>query len=131
MPQELSLLANLLKASPSKGGLNASNYPAPYGLRAYLLPDGSYGGQMMPKYTGWLGPRENTGDPNTVSNELSIDDEYGDFPAMTPNLSPSQLARLLALKEGEKVPNDIFNTAREFALKRRAAGLNAFKDIGD
>ena len=40
---------------PNNGGLNATNRPNPFGLRAFQLPNGNYGGQMMPKETGFHG----------------------------------------------------------------------------
>ena len=127
-----NILGGLLGASPSQGGLNATNYPNPYGqLRAYLNKDGTYGGQMMPKYTGWQGELKNLAYPNTVSTELSVGDSVGDFPSIVPNTTAEQLARLLRLKENQQVPRDIYETARQFALQRRAQGLSPFKDAGD
>ncbi len=50
-----SLLGTSNASIPSQGGLLATNYPNPYGLRAFVKPDGTYGGEMMPKTTGWQG----------------------------------------------------------------------------
>lgn len=127
----LDYYSGLLTTDTSKGGLSATNYPAPYGLRAYMLPDGTYGGQMMPKYSGWLGEQKSIAYPDSISTELSIGDEKGDFPAMTPNLTQKQLIRLLSLKSNQKIPKDIYDTAKEFADVRRKHNQSPFKDIWD
>lgn len=119
-----------LLGDPSQGGLNATNYPNQWGLRAYK--DGiGYGGEMMPKYTGWLGVLANTAHPGDVSTEISVGDNYGEFPSMSPSLNADQIKRLLAVKEGQKIPRDIVNTAKGDADKRRALGLSPFKDVWD
>jgi hypothetical protein len=124
------LLTGLLDNLPSNGGLNATNYPNQWGLRAYKEGDG-YGGDMMPKYTGWLGQQPNIAHPNNVSTELSVADDIGEFPSMTPNLDKEQLNRLLSLKDGQRMPNDIYNSALQFANQRRDKGLSPFKDVFD
>ncbi|MDD4971855.1 MAG: hypothetical protein PHT07_20715 [Paludibacter sp.] len=116
---------------PSQGGLNATNYPNQWGLRAYKNPDGSYGGEMMPKWTGWQGLMQNIAYPDSVSSELSVGDQKGDFPSMVPTTTPEQLSRLLSLKENQRMPQDIYETARQFAEQRRAKGLSPFKDVWD
>ena len=45
----MNFLDYLFNTVPSQGGLLATNYPNPYGLRAFVKPDGTYGGEMMPK----------------------------------------------------------------------------------
>ena len=119
----MATLAELFATEPSKGGLAASNRPAPYGLRAYKQNDGTYGGQMMPKWTGWAGVQNL---PNgDVMTELSVGDEHGDFPAIYQGITPADLTQVV----GGRVTEDIYNRARAAANKRRALGLNPFKDI--
>lgn len=119
----MATLADLLTADPSKGGLTASNRPAPWGLRAYKNKDGSYGGQMMPKWTGWAGVQNL---PNgDVMTELSVGDEYGDFPAIYEGITPAQLTQVI----NGNITDDIYNMAKRAANNRRAQGLNPFKDI--
>jgi len=120
-----------LLGNPAMGGLLATNYPNQWGLRAYKNQDGSYGGEMMPKWTGWQGLLANTAYPGSVSSELSVGDEKGDFPSIVPDTTPQQLNKLLSLKESEKMPQDIYETARKFAEQRRALGLSPFKDVWD
>ena len=86
------LFNNPANTSPSNGGLNASNYPNPYGLRAYPLKDTTgnitgYGGEFMPKSVGWLGLLQGQGKEkgNTVT-EYSLDDEKGSYPSVVPTL---------------------------------------------
>lgn len=127
----MASFSDMLTPSPQQGGLDASNRPNPYGLRAYKNADGSWGGDMMPKWTGWLDVQQNTGKPGYVSTELSVGDSKGDFPTMVPTLSAEQVQRLLALPEDTKVPEDIYKAALDFANKRRSQGLSPFKDLGD
>lgn len=132
MTDKNELMANaLLGKSPQNGGLNATNYPNQWGLRAYEKQDGSYGGQMMPKYNGWQGQLNNLAHPSSVSTEISVGDDIGEFPAIAPNTTNEQLARLLVLKDGERMPDDILQTAQDFANKRRIQGLSPFKDVWD
>ena len=116
---------------PVNGGLNMTNYPNQWGLRAYKNNDGSYGGEMMPKYSGWQGPLKNIAYPNSVSTEISVGDSKGDFPSIVPTTTAKQLSKLLSLKNYEKMPNDIYETARQFAEQRRMQGLSPFKDVWD
>lgn len=125
------VMGGLLNQSPSNGGLNATNYPNQWGLRAYKNTNGSYGGEMMPKYNGWQGLHQNIAYPDSVSSELSIGDSQGDFPAIVPDTTPEQLLRILALKNDERMPIDIVKTAQDFANKRRALGLSPFMDVWD
>lgn len=90
---DYSQILGLLFSNPSQqGGLNALNYPNPYGLRAYELKDKQgnvtgYGGEMMPKSTGWLGLLAGQGKlKGSDVTEYSIGDERGDFPSVVPTL---------------------------------------------
>lgn len=117
-------LAQLLKgAKPEQGGLSVGNYPNPYGLRAYMNPNGTYGGQMMPKTTGWKGVNYNP--KGEAVTELSIGDDRGDFPSIVPTLNANELNQIVQ-------KNNILPSARqkaqEFADLRRSQGLSPFKD---
>jgi hypothetical protein len=119
-----------LLGSPQSGALMASNYPNQYGLRAYLKSDGTYGGQMMPKHTGWKGLI-----PSRISNdvitEMSVGSDIGEFPLVVPSLTNEQLTIISQLKENDQIPDDIYRKAEEFARARQALGLSPFKDIWD
>jgi hypothetical protein len=77
---------------PSKGGLSYQDYPNQYGLRAYPKKDKKgkvtgYGGEMLPKSVGWLGPLEGQGDlKGSQVTEYSMDDDKGSFPSVVPTL---------------------------------------------
>ena len=103
--------------------------PTPFGLRAYKKPDGSYGGEMMPKGYGWLGLIPNP--KGGVSSELSSEDDVGSFPLMAPTLTKKQLNTLLNLPERKKVPEDIYKSALDWANFRRSQNLSPFKEIWD
>ena len=113
----------MVGAEPSQGGLNYRDYPNPYGLRAYKNKDGSYGGEMLPKSTGWLGLLAGTG-PNkgSVMSEYSIGDEQGDFPSLNPLLDQSQIGRVL----GGKMSPDIIQKAMEWRDMQKSKGQSPF-----
>ena len=120
-------LAQLLQgAQPSQGGLSVGNYPNPYGLRAYQNPNGTYGGQMMPKYTGWQGVNYNP--KGQAVTELSIGDNIGDFPSIVPTLNKKELNEIV---QHENIMPSARSKAEQWAIQRRSQGLNPFKDIWD
>jgi len=116
------------KQLPSSGGLRVADYPNPHGLRAYQKPDGGYGGEMMPKSSGWRGEMPSIAYPGSVSTEISIGDETGEFPAMSKSQNHEQLIRLLSLKNNQKMPKDIYETARRDADDLRRAGKSEFNN---
>lgn len=118
-------LAALLGGSPQSGGLAYGDRPSQYGLRSY--PEGNgYGGQMMPKSSGWLGPISDLN--GNVMTEFSVGDERGDFPSIVPTLNQQELTQIISNKN---VTDSAYKKAQEWANKRRAQGLNPFKDIED
>lgn len=117
-------LAQLLQnAQPSQGGLSVGNYPNPYGLRAYQNPNGTYGGQMMPKTTGWQGIHYNP--KGQAVTELSIGDDIGDFPSVVPTLNANELNQIV---QYEKIIPSARQKAQEWADLRRSQELSPFKD---
>ena len=127
------LLAGLLGSSPSNGGLNATNYPNQWGLRAYLKDDGTYGGDTMPKYIGWKDKISNLRHGG-ISTELSSETANGQsYPLITPNISQPQLSSILNNQSygTEKISNDVYDQAEEFNRQRRAKGLSPFRDVFD
>ncbi len=118
-------LAALLGGSPQSGGLAYGDRPSQYGLRSYLEGNG-YGGQMMPKSSGWLGPISDLN--GNVMTEFSVGDEKGDFPSIVPTLTQQELTQIISNKN---VTDSAYKKAQEWANKRRAQGLNPFKDIED
>ena len=120
-------LAQLLQgAQPQQGGLSVGDYPNPYGLRAYQKPNGTYGGQMMPKYTGWMGVQTNP--KGQTVTELSIADNIGDFPSIVPTLNKKELTEIV---QHENIMPSARLKAEQWAIQRRSQGLNPFKDIWD
>lgn len=118
----------LLDAAPSTGGLLATNYPNPYGLRAYPMGNGLLGGEMMPKYIGWMGVQKGLGKlKGDAVTEYSTGDEKGDFPSIYPNMPANLLNMVL---HGNVTP-EIYKNAQAFANFRRNSGLSPFRDIGE
>ena len=117
---------------PYKGGLNATNRPNPFGLRAFPYKDG-YGGEMMPKETGFQGLIEGlSGNNITEFSTGGVNDEPF-YPLVTENLYDGQIDDIKNLEAG-LLGNDSPETQRlhEHALKeylrRQALGQGAFYD---
>jgi hypothetical protein len=129
-----SMVANrgMMEMPPSQGGLNASNYNNPYqspnivggGLRAYPLPQGGYGGEMLPKSVGFIKGLKGTGKfKGEDMTEYSTGDERGDFPSIVPTLSTKELKQILSTGV---ISKSAFKKAQEHANKRRDQGLSPF-----
>lgn len=111
------------KLTPKQGGLAYKDYPNPHGLRAYEKDDGSYGGQMIPKADGWLGPLKGKGkNKGHVMTEYSLEDEKGSFPSLVPTLTKKELELVLSGKGTE----DTDRKAMEFRDMRLKLGLDPF-----
>jgi hypothetical protein len=96
-------LSSMFTADSSEGGLNATNLPNKFqnpdadggGLRAYTKEDGTLGGQMMPKDTGWLGEIEGKGKlKGSKLTEFSSEDDKGMFPLINPYLSKEEIEKV-------------------------------------
>ncbi len=123
-----------LLGMPSEGGLEATNYPNPYGLRSFQMQDGTYGGQMMPKTTGHQGliPRLNG---EGYITELSIGGVNNEpfMPLVTPNMNDEQIKNVQLYEAGllgrdtPEVQNLYDNAQKQYLqlLKRKDT---AFKD---
>lgn len=108
---------------PSKGGLSYSDYPNPYGLRAYENKQGGYSGEMLPKSTGYLGPLPGKGKmAGETMTEYSSEDERGSYPALVPTLTPKEINAVL---NGIVTP-EIDQKARAFRDLRVQQGLSPF-----
>jgi hypothetical protein len=118
-------LADMIHTEPSQGGLNYRDYPNPYGLRAYKKDDGTYGGEMLPKYEGWLGKQKGEGkERGHIMTEYSIDDEKGSYPTLVPTLNEEDL---VSLRQGKLTPS-IIKKATAWRDSQEAKGESAFKN---
>lgn len=107
---------------PTKGGLNATNRPNPYGLRAYPTKTG-YGGEMMPKDIGWLGILKGLGEMTGQNvTEFSSEDDLGSYPTVVPTLTQQEIMQVL---QGNVTP-EIDKKARQFRDWRVKQGLSPF-----
>ncbi len=116
--------------SPARGGLNYRDYPNPFqnpnldggGLRAWKEGSG-YGGEMLPKSTGWLGLLQGTGPMKGHSmTEVSVGDSSNLSPSINPLLDSSQLSRVLS---GKMTP-DIRQKAMEWRNLQKSKGQSPF-----
>lgn len=120
--------------SASAGGLQASNYPAPYGLRAFTLPNGSYGGQMMPKTTGWMGEIPSLQGGSITEYSLGGNTPSEPFyPMVTENMTMPMVSNLQKLEAGllsdrSTEAEQLRRNAYENYLRKKALGQSAFKD---
>jgi hypothetical protein len=90
---------------------------APYGFR-YAS---SASETPVAKGKGYYGEMRGS---NGAVTELSLDDEMGSFPSVTPNQTKANLEEI---KRG-KVSNSTYELARKYADKRRGAGRSPFAD---
>jgi len=130
-----------LLGNPRQGGLNAMNLLNEFinpdaeggGLRAFMLPDGTYGGSMMPKTRGHQGIIEGLLGRNIT--EYSSGGVNGEpfFPTVTENLYDGQLDTVKRLEAGLIERNSeeaqrLQRHAYEEYLRRTNLGQSAFKD---
>lgn len=127
-------ILNMMQTDPRLGGLSASNYPNPYGLRAFKIKDG-YGGEMMPKTSGWQGLIPSLLDSKSKITEYSLGGENGEpfFPMVTENMTPEMIqnVRLLEagkLKSNSKEAQQLQENAYQQYLLKKSMGLSPFKD---
>tara|TARA_R110002050_G_C8512716_1_gene476778 strand:+ start:88 stop:468 length:381 start_codon:yes stop_codon:yes gene_type:complete len=119
---------------PRQGGLNASNYPNPYGLRAFQLPNDSYGGMMMPKTDGFQGIIKGLLGNNITEFSTGGVNNEPFYPLVTENLYDGQLDTVKKLEAG-LLGNDnleaqkLYEHALQEYLRRENLGLSAFKDL--
>lgn len=151
----------LMGLNPSQGGLNYADYPNQYqnsyanggGLRAWNEGN-QFGGQMMPKSSGWQGeiPAAVAGYGALASPELgglsfgkqmptekiteySLGGDNGEpfFPSVAEKMTPQQIQNLRFSEAGLIERNDpraqnVVDNAYENYLRRKSQGLSAFKD---
>lgn len=103
------------KINPSQGGLRVADYPSPYGLR--------HGDNAIPKSVGWQGPIG--GMTGGVMTEYSLDDEYGDFPSIVPNMAQSDL---LAITNTGEITPSAYQSAVAHRDKMKSMGKSPFYD---
>lgn len=80
------------------------------------------------KGTGFLGvlSRPDGGVSSELSIGVNIDGKEVEVPSMVPTLTQQQRQQLLALKDGERMPQSIVDAATEYARQRIAAGKSPF-----
>ena len=100
-------------------------------------PDYGYGNRWdrpFPKQKGYYGE---IGHHGGVSGEISVGDDYGEFPTMVPGLTRDELQGLidstqpLAFKGAGAPPRSAMEKAYMHAQKRRLAGQDPFATVQD
>ena len=128
------LLSSMTNAQPSQGGLLATNYPNPYGLRAFMNQDGTYGGQMMPKTTGWQGIIPSLQGGAITEYSLGGNTPKEPFyPMVTQDMTPQMIKNTQLLEAGllsQESPEAraLKENAYKQYLKLNKQGKSAFKD---
>lgn len=116
------------------GGLKATNYPNPYGLRSWQDEDGGYHGQMMPKTSGWQGEIPTySGD---VMTEQSLGGNTPDepfYPLITQNMTPEMIRSAKDFEAGlidvdHPEVQQLLKNARKEAQRLMDLGKSPFKD---
>ena len=136
---KLKNVDGLLEVPATVGGLNATNYPNPYGLRAFPQKGGGYGGEMMPKTTGHMGlieglEKDEKGNPIYIT-EYSSGGDNGNFfyPTVFEGMTPEQVNTVKLLEAGKmKWSNpkaiELDKIAKQKGMERKSKGLSPFKD---
>ena len=121
-----------LLGNPYSGGLNATNRPNPFGLRAFPYNDG-YGGEMMPKGTGFHGLIEGLNGNNIT--EFTMGGVNGEpfYPSVTENLYEGQINDIKQLEGGllgwdSDEAKRLEEHAYKEYLRRQSLGQEAFYD---
>jgi hypothetical protein len=120
-----------LLGNPFNGGLNATNRPNPFGLRAFELPNGNYGGEMMPKGTGFHGLIEGVNGNNITEYSMGGVNGQPFFPSVTENLYEGQINDIKQLEGGllgwdSPEARKLEEHAYQEYLRRQALGQDAF-----
>ena len=120
---------------PRHGGLKATNYPNPYGLRTWQDEAGIYHGQMMPKTSGWAGEIPAI-TPNRTITEFSlgggnINEPF--FPMVYKDISPNHIEVIKDYEAGLRDDSDplvqeVKDRARQKAQQLVDQNKSPFKD---
>lgn len=131
--EEMLSTSPFMGEGASAGGMDYADYPNPYGLRAFPTEDG-YGGEMMPKTSGWAGEIP-TMSGDTTMTEFSLGGERGEpfMPMIFKGITPEQIKIVKEYEAGLRDDNDIKvkevkAAAREAADKQAHMHQSAFKD---
>ena len=121
-----------LLGNPYSGGLNATNRPNPFGLRAFPYKDG-YGGQMMPKGIGFHGLIEGLNGNNITEYSMGGVNGQPLFPLVTENLYEGQINDIKQLEGGllgwdSPEARKLEEHAYQEYLRRQSLGQEAFYD---
>jgi hypothetical protein len=117
--------------APSLRALQAAVAPAA------ATPDYGYGdryGTTTPKGLGFLGPLQRPSDGGVMSEYsigTEIDGAEREIPSFVPTLSHDEVAHLLAMQDGEPMPDSIARKARAHASQRLAEGKDPFAGPGE
>ena len=119
-----------LLGNPYSGGLNATNRPNPFGLRAFSY-NGGYGGEMMPKGTGFHGLIEGLNGNNITEYSMGGVNGQPFFPSVTENLYKGQINDIKQLEGGllgwdSPEAKKLEEHAYQEYLRRQALGKDAF-----
>ena len=119
-----------LLGNANNGGLNATNRPNPFGLRAFPYKDG-YGGSMMPKGIGFHGLIEGLNGNNITEYSMGGVNGQPFFPSVTENLYEGQLNDIKQLEGGllgwdSDEAKRLEEHAYQEYLRRQSLGQSAF-----
>ena len=132
--EEQFRLAELMAKPTTQGGMSYADRPNPYGLRAFETDQG-YGGEMMPKTSGWAGeiPSHESGKTMT---EVSLGGEGGEpfYPMIYEGITPEEIEVVRDYEAGLREDDDplvvaVKAKAKESARKRMHMHKSPFKDI--
>jgi hypothetical protein len=131
--EEKFKLAEFMAKPTTQGGMSYADRPNPYGLRSFPTEAG-YGGEMMPKTSGWAGEIPTlTGEKMT---EMSLGGEKGQpfIPMIYEGITPEEIEVVRDYEAGLREDNDplviaVKSKAQEAAMKRMHMHKSPFKDL--
>jgi hypothetical protein len=116
-----------LSKAPARPKVGEANLTLDLVTNPGLSPYGiSHDGTRM-KGRGYFGQLPSV---DGMSTEVSSEDELGEFPLLTPNLSRHQINKILADPTGVQ-DEDILDLARKYATQRRSEGKSPFAQPGE
>lgn len=118
-------------AAPPKPGTKTTTAAPDYGYgNRYNNGDPS---TAKPKGLGFFGPlkRADGGVMSEYSVGVEIDGKETEIPTLVPTLTKAEVSHILAMKDGDKLPEAIVEKARKFAEQRIAQGKDPFAGPGE
>lgn len=121
-------VAELMSTPTREGGMSYADYPNPYGQLRAFPTDSGYGGEMMPKQSGWAGEIPTlTGEGKMT--EYSLGGEHGEpfYPMIYKGITPDEIEVVRDYEAGLRDDNDPLVKSIKIKAAKAAQELSAHK----